>query len=265
MAVRYVCVAILLMSGLAGCGGADGKEMSSLPSTAEASPSVSLPYAKPPDGGRVRVAEKGFSVTTDGIGGSMISYGVVLENTSRYVPRFGVGVRVLNSAGKAIRTGGNPSPERELGHSVSYIHPGKQYGLGNIVYLFGSTDVAKLKIEIGEIEWWPADSTEEMLGTTQTFFRVKITNVAVESPHGRFDTVLSFTVQSGRKDDIDPLCVQGVFRNGEGKLVGGTRPTSADRPLPPGDAVVREIGVRHGAPDNIDGSKSELFFAPDCF
>ncbi|MGH3729323.1 MAG: hypothetical protein ACRDTU_11305 [Micromonosporaceae bacterium] len=208
----------------------------------------------------MRVVEKGFSVTKR-IDGPMLSYGIVLENTSRFVAKLDVRIRMLDASGKAVKAM-LVQPTAQLTHTVDNIFPGERYGVGYIVSTAGpderARNVVKLEVKLVEVEWWPSKSTPMEYAVPRPFIRVKLDKMKVEPDKRSGGAAIRFTVVSSHKDAINDPYVRMVFRDKAGKVLGGADST-LNTVFPPGKSAA-EVEIPHGVPDGIDESRSDVFF-----
>ncbi|MGH3715925.1 MAG: hypothetical protein ACRDT4_21060 [Micromonosporaceae bacterium] len=251
-------VAVLAVAVLAGCDGAPSRGTASSP---RPSPTVSLPYSKPPGGGEVRVVEQGFSITHDHAEHNpypRVTYAAILENTSDLVARaVQVQIRVLDRSGKPLVTEAGMTDGKSGTKAlkrVEYILPGERLGIGGSGYTDpyeAASTAAKLEITIKTAdEWWPRRNGG------YCFVATEATNVELAERRGetamvRFDLKTEDNTYNGvYRGDV-------VFRDRRGRIVGGgfvwkIQPTAEES----------TATIEWGIPLQFDPSRTELYVRP---
>jgi hypothetical protein len=248
-------VALGVLHGAAGCDG-DPATPIPTPSPTAGPTGPPVPAAQAPDGGTVRVVEKGLSSMKDRDGKEMVSYGIVVENTSKdaVAVKTSATVRIIDAAGKAItdRTARATDVQREIG----VVFPGQRVGIGGDTYV-DRPGAATLTIEIGAAMWLPPGN--------RVIPVAKATAGEVKTEHSGGSAALTFTVTSEYDDLLDDPSAQAVFRDPSGKIVGGTAPhrTAASDQYRPGRSPGR-INTTYGTPPGTDDSKTEIYISPFC-
>lgn len=211
------------------------------------------PYESPRDGGELRVAEQGFSSLDDRRGDPepMVSYGVVVENTSDQVAA-GVEVTVglVDPAGQPITDIVEGEATRTF--TIPVLFPHQRFGVGTTSYV-ERPGVAGLEVgfESGT-EWWPAD--HELIEFPE------VTTSDVTTAHEADDTyTVSFTI-----DSPYPFAwmrttnqVYAVLRNGAGEIVGGAHDFLSGGVVAAGTSAGR---IHSGYPvPEVDDARTEVY------
>lgn len=157
------------------------------------------------DDGRARTVEHGFTALEDAAREHLVSWGVILENTShRMTARLMVTVTILDRAGKPVLT-------EQLDAD---IEPGKRFGLGDTAYV-KRPGARTMKIELSRPEWWPTTSAVPPLAP-----------VTASQVKGRLPQVRRRSVLPG-------LRPEGPSRRGPPGTPPGPRPHLPRRLRPP--------------------------------
>jgi hypothetical protein len=176
--------------------------------------------ASAPDGGGIRVAEKGFTQLKQQPPG--VSAGAMLENTSAMVAyRTRVVLRILDSAGRPATTSESP----QLLQEIPIILPGQRIGVGSHAYLAGGTDkIASFEVELQAAQWFSRETIAGYTGASGTFKQIH-----------RFDPVdtepayIDYTATVSSCRALSPRMVAAVYRDASGAVIGGTLEASAQR------------------------------------
>ncbi|MGH3664114.1 MAG: hypothetical protein ACRDTQ_19960 [Micromonosporaceae bacterium] len=210
-----------------------------------------MPLEEPSDDGKIHVVEKGFSTTTDGSGGNMITFGILFENTSKFVAHPAeIRLNMLDASGERIDV-----EKWELDTSVPTIMPGQRFGIGGDVYNSGKTKLAKLGVTVEETKWWPLDNY------AIEFEDITADNVRVKGSDRDASGAVSFTIHSPYDEPMGGVAF-AIFRDHSGRIVGGTDEGDwVDTKYPPGTSRGK-IKVDHRMPPKLDGSRTEVYVAP---
>jgi hypothetical protein len=223
----------------------------------------------------VRVAETGFSATPDpegvadgpeGIADNILSYGVVVENTSDYVAHnVSVDVRLLDAGGNTIdEISGEPITDPSLSQVLTRLLPGEHIGVGSTTPHFGA-EVTDVRVEL-EPDLWSSVVDD-------VWAHQPITTSEVATQRGRDGSTLTFTVDAAYTIEMlrGRLRVEShysaIFRDGDGAVVGGasccTEPGGPDVTveLPPGRSQAA-LHLDDGTPAVADDARTEIY-APD--
>jgi hypothetical protein len=212
---------------------------------------VTTPADRAPDGGGIRVVEKGFTQ----ISGSAytVSTGAVLANTSgQYAYRTRVTVSFLDSQHRSASDSGSHVFE------IPVIRPGQRIALGDWTYILAKpasqpATVASIDIQVGATSWLPADEGRRTFAeVTSTTSRVQRSTVA------RNTATVYYSATSAYCRDVSLRGTAIVFRDGAGRIVGGSfDPNPIDHQCP--------RGVSHGIADadrstpvDIDEGKTQI-------
>lgn len=215
------------------------------------------PYPSiPPDGGAVRVVDKGFTPVFKRDGDFMTSYGVVLENTSDFVARgIQIKIQLLDSSGKVIRDSSAPKRSVAENRGIRYIPPGVKDGISSIVYL-PKSDVARLKVDVDVDFWWAADDD-----IPEEFPDVEVSDVKLERT-SHDDGLATFTVDVTRASSVY-FCVEVILRDAKGRIVGGASPTKVTPEYLPEGRSAAEADLRW-LPPRTDGERFDVYATPGC-
>ncbi|QKG25106.1 hypothetical protein [Actinomadura verrucosospora] len=232
---------------------------------------VASPAPKAADGGTVRIVEHGFTELEDASGEHRVSWGLVLENTSRTsavaVP---VTVGILDRGGAQLI--GKVS-DYARHRSTPYIMPGARYGIGDDTYV-KRAGAARLTFRLGAAGWVPpGDPRAPRL--TASLVKGKLYRVdkrqlfllgdpprAEAHRERRHDLTITFRVESGAPGLLPDGHASAVLRDTKGRIVGGTGPadTVTWTRFPPGWSIQR-IRSR-GVPPAVDVTRIEIYPEP---
>lgn len=203
--------AVAMLVATAACGGNGGGADPAASSSTEAS----YPAQSPPDGGEVRVVDKGFSAGEQD-GEPTVSYGVVVENTSAWVAYVAaVSVRMVDADGGTIEDTVSGSGGA-LVRDVRAIMPGEQAVLGNGTFV-DRAGIADLEVGIEGVQWFPVENG------VHEFAELTASDVVVTWEDGK--ATIDYTVNSGYAGELEKVWAEAVFRDAAGKIVGGTHPS----------------------------------------
>lgn len=205
------------------------------------------PSPRPNDDGTVRIVEHGFTVERMERDAYQITWGVIVENTSRTtaasVP---VTLSLLDGKGRKLPT---TMTRYVRDRPTAYIMPGARFGLGDHSHTYTRHPGTKaIKFELGAPAWLPPgdprapDLTATVLKTTPR--------------QGRNDLDITFKVQARVQDVVHHAQANAILRNEQGEIVGGTSPSTTLPSLPPGWSI-RRMKV-HDAPSTADPARTEV-------
>jgi hypothetical protein len=183
------------------------------------------PHSQAPDGGEIRVVEHGFTAAAGTDSGDeihVVSYGIVVENTSDHVATgTSVRVRMLDEDGRPV---GPRSGIGDAEHTIPVLLPGQRFGLGEPRWVKRSGTV-ELVVIVGESAgWWPVDHD------LVAFPGITTGDVEVDPYYGgalyvRFRIDSAYRVRFGGLTSsllYEPARTPYVlFRNSDGEIVGG--------------------------------------------
>jgi hypothetical protein len=236
---RWAAVVVLLLSVATGCiaGGTPENPTSSTASTSTPSPAPSEDSELPPDeasdGAEVAVVETGFSNVTDD-SGRLVSYAIVLANRSKDVA-FGtvLQIELLDADGEPIKD--LVADREQVALAANLVLPGKRQAISNRTYV--DRPVQRLEITVDEPHWRPADGR---------FTALTVSEVRPVPDDGKLE--IGFRVQSRYRDEVSPAEAYAIFRDRDGKLLGGTSYGDADQHSYPPGSTDTEIEVSAGLP-----------------
>lgn len=242
--------ALAVLAASAGCGGnRDGGDPT--PSSSTMAP---FPAQSPPDGGEVRVVDKGFSAG-ERDGKPTVSYGVVVENTSEWVAYLAaVSVRMVDAEGETVddTVSGTGGP---VVRDVRAIMPGTQAVLGNATFV-DRAGITDLEVAVEGAQWWPPKNE------VREFAELTASNVVFTWEEGREKAVIDYTVHSGYSTELEMVWAEAVFKNAEGKIVGGTHPSGTVAGAHgPGTSPGR-IDAVGPLPSDVDGARTMVHLYP---
>ncbi|MGH3737243.1 MAG: hypothetical protein ACRDT6_16745 [Micromonosporaceae bacterium] len=262
-----IATALLAVLGACSLSEPEAKRSQDASGPPQASPTPSLPYGAPPDGRGVTFGEKGFSVTVDGGGTPMVSYGVIVENPSKYIVGLVIKVTLRSAKGGEVSDGPAFSPSTVGHRAIRFIYPGERFGLGGLYDtdpLEAARDVVGVDFEVLRGQWWPVGSSRSFLGRTRPLPHVTIRDVTARR-HRKTGLALSFTAVSAGSEPVLDTCVQALFRDSSGKIVGGSGPylSTAFKGFPPGTSTA-EVRVPAGVPRDVDLTRIEAYHEESC-
>ncbi len=253
-----VTLALITLQFSAACTGGrtDPASTPSARVSAPAAPSTRATVAS--DGGGLRVVEQGLSTTRDAAGKEMITYGIIVENTSKELlaAATDVRIRLIDASGATITdlvAGGN-----EVVRKIAVLFPGQRAGIAADTYVDRSGTM-ELSVEIGDSTWLPAGDADSGLAKLTTS-DVK-TKRAISGPAA----TITFTVYSEYQELLDDPSAQAIFRDSTGKIIGGTGParTNPRDQYRPGRST-GQINVKYGLPAGADDAQTEVYVSPSC-
>lgn len=215
-----------------------------------------------PDGGVLRVVEQGYSLDANPRA-SRITYGLLLENTSRNRIAYATAVTV-----RAVDAAGSPQRwlserQTDIRHTVYAVFPGQRFGIGAEEWTDGG-DVAALTVTVEPSTWVPADQVLQRDPARQRVIRLgSLAATEVRVTAGREPTV-SFSASSGFEERI-PVGVTVLWRDGAGRIVGGGTATdvTACPSVAPGHSRYSIVADRiRSVPGTVDAARTEVFLAP---
>lgn len=267
-----LCPVLLLLLGIpvvtGGCGNEARQPSPSTTSDLSGSaPPPGLSMVEPlaahraPDGGEMKVVERGFSTGRDKAAGPTLQYGVIIENTSRRYAalRVEVFVVVVDAAGTRLSNVSGLTGRREVGP----VLPGQRTGTGAAAPL-GRATARNVDITIG-VTWWvpPGHPITEVGGRgSMPLAAVDASDVRIRRDGPEKEPVVTFMVMSRYQQEIVEPAAYVVFRDSNGRIVGGgTAQQGGDDAYPPGSSV-GHIVARHGTPVGTDVSRTEVYVSP---
>lgn len=207
LAVIAVLVLVLVGTGAVLFGGFfDAVRPTSAPRpSAEPTPaSVTERTVVSPDGGEVRVVEQGFSPLRDRFGEPQLSYGLILENTSRewIVRNTEIEIKWSDASGAVVET---------YYTGLLDLLPGQRIGLG------GQTPpdkpgAARMSVTLSPMQWLTLRGSGEPTAT------VALGDVRVNGLRATYSVTCADTEPETR------YFVQVVLRDRAGRIVGGADP-----------------------------------------
>lgn len=234
----------VLVLAVAGCTGGGGKpKPTPTPSLTSQAP---VPGVTAPDGGVVRVTEQGLSQIKDSHGKAMVSFGVILANTSTnwVANNTKLTVELTNASGAPVED------RIEHGQYTAYAtFPQHRTGLGAQVYV-GTPGATRIQVRAGSSTWVPR--TNPLLA--------EITAAGVRTQRESGSATFNFALTSAYHRTVNGLYVNLVFRDQGGRLIGGaggdlTRFCDA---VPPGKSTC-STGTIYPLPAGTVDSHTEVY------
>jgi len=243
-------------------------------STQPPRPAAVVPLPAAADGGQLRIVESGFSPLTDVAGEPMVTWGLIVENTSQVTAAMvGVSVDILDAGGRSLVP---ETSDYAKSRGISRIMPGQRAGIGDAVYVTGP-GVASVSFHLGDPQWLPTGmlqipvaplaasqvETSRYMGSGTVPYWDENGIRILSDDQGLLR--ITFRVESGYDSILGDPSAQAIFRNAQGAIVGGTAPgdTDAWAIFPPGWSNQR-IDVRDGPPATADLSRTEVYPYPSC-
>ncbi|MHB8641990.1 MAG: hypothetical protein ACYDA3_03765 [Gaiellaceae bacterium] len=166
---------------------------------------------------QIDVSQRGFTVTTDQLGGTDLEYGLALTNPSERSDAIGVAVTVnfLDAAGQMVASDSN---------IVTGIPAGKTFYLGD----FRSTDqtllVASIDVVVRVHAWQP-----------RRLVLPPVTNLTVTPPADQYSGVtVTGAISNPYRDSLTGgATIYAVYLDSAGKIIGGDYQTT-DKTTPSG-------------------------------
>ncbi|WP_395105432.1 hypothetical protein [Actinomadura sp. SCN-SB] len=235
---------------------------------------LASPSASAADGGTVRIVEHGFTRLRDPSGEHRVSWGLIVENTSRTsVVSVPVTVDILDARGRQLitKTSGHARDRR-----TAFIPPGGRFGLGDDTYVAGG-GARRLRFTLGKAEWLkPGDPRAVRLTASlvkgdlyrvdrDQFYLLGAPLRAEVHRTRRHDLTITFRVESGASEVLEDGKASAVLRDSAGKIVGGTHPadTAPWTRFPPGWSIQRIRAT--GVPPTVDPKRIEIYPQPRYF
>lgn len=239
----FVLGSTLLALTVAGCRQGGGGETTP---TSAPSPTAPVTAATAPDGGTLRVAEEGISQIKDSTGKPMVSFGVVLESTSKTWIASGTAITVAlaDDSGKAV--------EDQIEHGKYSVHatlPQQKSGVGAQIYV-GAPGATKLQVTIGTSTWYPKSYPG----------LAAITASAVKTQRKTDTATFSFALTSAYGRSVNGQFINIIFRDQSGRLIGGAGLdlTKTCGTVPRG-ASTCTTGTTYALPDGTADARTEVY------
>jgi hypothetical protein len=224
---------------------------------------VTTPATHAPDGGGLRVVDKGFT-QIDGPRGFQVSLGAVLENTSTQLAyRSRVTLRIYDSEHHPAEWDDRPGEVL----MIPVLRPGERVGVGAGTSARNSTiqasngrlldgppvTVAALEVQLGEAQWLPPDDN--------VFARISARHERTEPERiSDKDATVRYVIGSGYCRPISGHGIGIVFRDKAGAIVGGDVDGNM-APCRPGSETESAIAFQ-SFPPNAALTRTEVY--PYC-
>lgn len=196
-----------LVLTVAGCSGGGDQSPAPTPTSPPASQPTFVNGTTAPDGGSVRVTGQGVSQITDGRGGAMVSFGVMVENTSTNWVATGTKLTVTFA-----KDSGAPV-EDQIEHGQYSAHatfPQQRTGIGAAIYV-SSPGTTRIAVQIGASIWYPRSNAAF----------AEVTTADVATRRGTRFTTVTFAMTSAYHQTLGYLFLYFIFRDQAGQLIGG--------------------------------------------
>jgi hypothetical protein len=186
------------------------------------------------------VVEQGHSQYPSSYGDPLVSYGVVLENTSDQIAtNVSVEVTLMGVT--------EPTPEASP-VEIPVLMPGQRVGVGHTAYDDASA-MTGMDVAVDATQWWPPDLRSIELGD------ISVSELTI-SPAG--DGTLTFTL-----DSTVPVYEGGTFhavlRDASGTIVGGGNDVGN---VSPGRSFAALDPYTGALPPSADAGTSQVWFQP---
>jgi len=222
----------------------DQPEQTAGPGTTTASPETTA--AAPSGDAEVAVVESGFSNFMGGFDQDerSVAYGFIVENSGDDVATdITISVSAYDAAGSAVASDS---------HTIHVLRPGEKLGLGD--EFFGDTfaaDVDRIDVQVSE----PSGLGSEEVPAEGTLTAEGITTTADD-----YSVTTKFTAKSTYGEQLDYPSAYAIYRNAEGKIIGGS--TGTVDFIPANGSVAAEVRSWEAIP-NIE--TTEIYLDPGWF
>ncbi|GLZ06605.1 hypothetical protein Acsp03_40710 [Actinomadura sp. NBRC 104412] len=235
---------------------------------------LASPSASAADGGTVRLVEHGFTRLRDPSGEHRVSWGLIVENTSRTsVVSVPITVDILDARGRQLITK-TSAHARE--RKTAFIPPGGRFGLGDATYV-ARDGARRLRFTLGKAEWIKPNDLRAVRLTASLvkgdlhrvdrdqFYLLGEPLRAEVHRTRRHDLTITFRVESGASEVLGNGHASAILRDSTGKIVGGTHPadTVSWTRFPPGWSIQRIRAT--GVPPTVDPRRIEVYPQPSYF
>ena len=225
------------------------------------------PASTASDGGELTIVDSGWSVFDDLSDDSLVSWAVVITNTSREMAVSG-GVALTSDGGDVTIYGD------AIAAAIPVLLPGDSITIGNTSYP-DDPGFDDLDFELRDLQWWrPNDTAQPVDALRAGEIEVGWINQGETVPYWTSDgieshvnedgdMVVRFRVDSDYPKILDSPKAIAVFRDSGGKLLGATNPNDFDSwaEFPPGWSV-QTLAVRYGPPEGTDEDKVDIQLYP---
>jgi hypothetical protein len=208
----------------------------------------------------VKISDIGFSVSKID-GQRVVSFGVVVKNeSSKIADQADIAIRLLDSSGRPIAFGEAADRVRkEADRLVWALRPGQRHGIGEAVYLdpaiSASTEVARVDAKIDSTVW-AGKKVHGLPNFTLGDLRIQ------RDGHGSSGRI-RFSVNSPYDEPAPSSCVDVVFRDSRGEIVGGEHPSDVTpERFPAGKSKATALVVY--LPPSTEDTESEMYAAAVC-
>jgi hypothetical protein len=248
------------------------------PSTPEPTPPETAPQEIPlpasEDGGELRIVESGFSPITDVADEPLVTWGLVVENTSEQTAAaVDVSMDIVDDTGESLVT---EISEYAKSREISLIMPGERAGIGDSTYVTGP-GVADVTFELHDPLWLPVgNELYPVASLTASEIELSREEGGRVVPYWGEDGIAGYWADEGpliihfRVDSeydyiLDGPSAQAIFRNADGEVIGGTHPADSDvwATIPPGWSIQR-MRVQYGPPAPADLERTEVYPYAGC-
>jgi hypothetical protein len=198
----------------------------------------------------LRVTEQGLSQIKDSNGKAMVSFGVILQNTSTNWVANNTKLTVV-----LTKASGAPVEDRvEHGRYSAYAtFPQHRTGVGAQVYV-DAPGATRIQVRVGSSTWAPR--TNPLLA--------EITAADVRTQRETESTTFNFALTSAYRRTVIGRNVNIMFRDQGGRLIGGAGLdlTRDCAPVPPGKSTC-STGTTSPLPAGTADSRTEVYVSGD--
>lgn len=213
--------------------------------------SAGEPADKSSDGADVEVVDKAVTTTEDSSGTPMVSYAVIVENSSADIATATrLEVRLLDKAGDPVKD--LVADNDVFNTAANLVMPGEKQAVTNATYNEGG-EVASIEVKASGTAWYSGDD--------ERFSAVTAGDVTVETSGGD-EAKISFRAESAYEDELSTVATYAVLRDADGKLLGGTAPNDAEPTAYEPGSSDGTIEVSSGLPPKWDADATEVYVDP---
>lgn len=243
------------------------------PAAENTPPQLELDYGPEPvedsgDGG-LEIVESGYTPMVDLAGDAMVSWGVIVKNTSSTMAAVsGVYIEPRDTDGESL------AADTDWDHwvDIENLMPGETVGVGSTSYI-DDGDLDELEVHIGTTMWFtPEDLGNGTLTTTE--IETEWVNVGERSNYwssdgisfpenDRGDLLVTFTVTSTYSTLLENVSACAIYRNDDGEIIGASRPDDVgySTDYPPGWSI-RSLETDYTPPEELDVDAIEVYALP---
>ncbi len=249
--VRWIFLASILLSVLlAGC--TSTSDNGNRPHAKSVSPTRDLNPVHStgsPDGGKVRVEEKGISQITDSHGMPMVSLGVAVESTSKKWVAVDTELRItiMNDSGDEIKDTVDNGK-----YKIYDTFPGRHAALGAQIHVARS-GASRIKVDVGTSTWIPQDGNA-------MYSRITVSSVSTRRNFDSWNAAFKLKLSSAYTRSVTGDDVNIIFRDKTGHVIGGAGGdlTQLCDSVPPGHSTCL-TGTSYPLPEGTVDDRTDAY------